>query len=86
LKTVPIKLHWPSRGGEKEPPPLAGGNHVKSNIVRGKGPTHHRPWFWLPPNVQIVSGILGRVPLDEPHVIHLGEGEPEVREDQWSSH
>jgi hypothetical protein len=86
LKNIPIKLRWPSHGRVEELPPMAGGGQFKLNDVRGKGPTRHRPWFRLPPKVQIIPGILGPAPSEETRVAHLRGGEREVRDDKESGH
>lgn len=59
---------------------MAGGSSLQSNGFGSKGPTRQRPWFQLPPKVQIVPGILGQAPFPKPRVVHLWEGNLEVRD------
>jgi hypothetical protein len=80
LKAIPVSLWWASHGGVEEVSSMVGGGSLQSNRDGSKEPTRQRPWFQLPPKVQIVPGILGRAPFVEPHIIHLGEGNPEVRD------
>ena len=65
---------------------MVGGGLQKSNGAGNKGPTRQRPWFRLPPKVQIVLGILGRAPSTEPRVAHLGEGKQEIIDEGRSGH
>lgn len=65
---------------------MAGGDLEKPKGPGNRGPTRQRPWFRLPPKVQIVPGILGHAPSVEPRVEDLGEGELKVGDDCASGH
>lgn len=94
LKAIPINLQWVSRHKSSDSSVNGGcggtglnaGELPMSNGFVLRGPTCKRPWFRLPPKVQIVPGILGRAPSAGTRVDHQQGSEPKVGEEARSGH